>query len=251
MKAAKRTTKQARIAPVAQPEKPARGTRHNEARQNAFLAAYVVCASTRAAAKAARVSRSSHFAGMRQDPTYPARFAQAYLESNDSLEDSAVERAMIGVFEPNVFQGRFVYPEKEVVIPATDTQPEHTEMRPIPGARPIGVWKRSEMLHALLLRGRMRERYGNSPLLFTSTQLFPVDLRSFTPGFLRLRRWFLLRLLELGELPSYSPSAAALESSAQPKARNPEASSFRAACGSGPIKSLAFTTTSSSAWYFL
>ena len=165
-KRAKKKRAKKRAAPAAAPAaapKPPRPRRKPKIRdrKSAFLAAYAVCASIAQAAKAAGVTRRAHYDWQRQDPQYPARFEQAYLESNHSLEDSAVERAMIGVFEPNVFQGKFVYPEREVVIPATDGYPERVELRPIPGARPLGVYKRSEMLHALLLRGRMRERYGN------------------------------------------------------------------------------------------
>jgi hypothetical protein len=149
------------VAPVA--ERAPRPFRKHKVRdrKSAILAAYAVCASITGAAKAAGLALRAHYDWQQQDPEYRARFEQAYIEARQSLEDSAVDRAMIGVFEPNVFQGRFVYPEKEVVIPATDTQPERVEMRPIPGARPLGVYKRSEMLHALLLRGFWREKYGN------------------------------------------------------------------------------------------
>jgi hypothetical protein len=158
----KRAKKRAAAASTT-PQKPPRPRRPPKIRdrKSAFLAAYAVCASIAQAAKAAGVARRAHYDWQRQDPDYPARFEQAYQESNHALEDSAVERAMIGVYEPNVFQGKFVYPEREVVIPAKDGYPERVELRPIPGARPLGVYKRSEMLHALLLRGRMRERYGN------------------------------------------------------------------------------------------
>ena len=161
-KKAKHAKKRAAAASTT-PPKPPRPRRPLKIRdrKSAFLAAYAACASITQAAKAAGVDRRAHYDWQRQDPQYPARFEQAYQESNHALEDSAVERAMIGVFEPNVFQGKFVYPEREVIIPATAGYPERVELKPIPGARPHGVYKRSEMLHALLLRGRMRERYGS------------------------------------------------------------------------------------------
>ncbi len=151
-----------RLARIAKPVDAPAGRRNTrgDRLKNAFLAAFVVCASIKTAAKATRISRTRHYEWMRKDPSYPARFRQAYIEARDALEDKAVELALIGEFVPNIFQGRFVYPEEEVVIPATDTQPERVEMRPIPGAPPLGIRKKSDALLMFLLRVRMPEKYG-------------------------------------------------------------------------------------------
>jgi hypothetical protein len=138
-----------------------RGRKRNVVdKKSAFLAALGECATIKGAAKAARIARSTHFQWMTDDPHYPARFAEARSKAALALEESAIERAMIGEWVPNIYQGRFVYPEHEVIIPATETEPERREMRPIPGAKPLGTYRRSEMLHALLLRGFLPERYG-------------------------------------------------------------------------------------------
>ena len=159
------------------------------ARQNAFLAAYVISASVKASALAAGVKRTRHYEWLRNDPDYGLRFIEARQQAADELEGSAAERAMVGVFEPNVFQGKFVYPQEEYVVKEAVLGPrgrviesEVRGWRDVPGARPFGIWKRSEMLHALLLRGFKPERYrqtaqfeltgaGGAPIAITDKRL--------------------------------------------------------------------------------
>ena len=136
------------------------------ARQNAFLAAYASCGCIKAAAQAARIKRTRHYEWLRNDSEYALRFAEARRQAGDQLEGEAVERAIKGVFEPNVFQGRFVYPQEEYVVkPAVADkrgrviEPEVRAWRDVPRERPFGIWKRSEMLHALLLRSFLPDRY--------------------------------------------------------------------------------------------
>lgn len=135
-------------------------------RKRAFLAAFAVIGRINKAAKAARVDRSQHYDWLRDDPAYPSRFAEAQLRAGDAAEDEAVERAMEGVYEPNVFQGRFLYPQEEYVIrPETrDTKGrviEHEERgwRDVPGSRPLGVWKKSDQLLLAILRAAKPEKY--------------------------------------------------------------------------------------------
>ena len=49
---------------------------------------------------------------MEDDPAYPALFAEAKARAVTAWEDEAVRRATEGVFEPNTYQGEFVYPVK-------------------------------------------------------------------------------------------------------------------------------------------
>jgi hypothetical protein len=136
-------------------------------RKRAFLAAYAICASVKAAAVASGVPRSRHYDWLKTDADYHARFrGEAREQANQALEDEATERAITGVYEPNVFQGRFVYPQHEVEItPAVKdragriVEPAKTEWRDVPGAAPVGVWKKSDFLLALLIRGAMPEKY--------------------------------------------------------------------------------------------
>ena len=150
-----------------QPKRPKRaGPKGPIDRKAAFLAAFVVTASVSAAAEAAEMDRGQHYEWLRSDPDYALRYAEARLQAGDQLEGSASERAMVGVFEPNVFQGRFIYPQEEYVVKEAVLdkrgrviEEEERATRDVPGAQPFGVWKRSEMLHALLLRGFLPERY--------------------------------------------------------------------------------------------
>jgi hypothetical protein len=150
------------------PPKPKRASRTPRIdKRSAFLAAYAECGSIRDAAKAARIERSAHYRWLKADPDYFARFQEADAHATQSLEDEAMERAMRGVFEPNVFQGRFIYPQEEyeetpAVIGARGgiVTPAKMAWRDKPGAQPFGIWRKSDALTALLLRGRMREKYG-------------------------------------------------------------------------------------------
>jgi hypothetical protein len=137
------------------------------ARKRAFLAAFSVSGSVKTAAKAAQISRNRHYEWLKADAEYHARFrGGARQMANQALEDEATERAVVGVYEPNVFQGRFVYPQQEVEIePAVKDRagrivtPARTEWRDVPGAAPLGVWKKSDHLLAFLLRGALPEKY--------------------------------------------------------------------------------------------
>jgi hypothetical protein len=155
-KAAKRTAK---------PKAQARPKGRTLDKKSAFLAAYVVCASIRTAAKAAHINVRRHYDWLR-DADYGLRFKQAKVEATQSLEDEATHRAMVGVFEPNVFQGRWTYPQEEYEIePAVLGRggkvltPAKIGVRDVPGSRPLGVWKKSDQLLALRLRAEMPERY--------------------------------------------------------------------------------------------
>jgi hypothetical protein len=126
----------------------------------AFLGAYTICASIRQAAKAAHVNPRRHYEWMREDADYLARFKQAKIEAAQSLEDEASYRALVGVFEPNVYQGRWQYPQEEYEIePASRGKPAKTGYRDVPGSKPIGTWKKSDMLLAMRLRGEYPEKY--------------------------------------------------------------------------------------------
>ena len=113
---------------------------------------------------------------------YKAAFEAAKIQAVQSLLDSAVHRAMVGIYEPLVYQGNFSYPQEEYVfapavaaveavtaldwkdpggpreeVAAVAAVPEQRRWRNIPGAPPIGLHKRSEMLHAQLLRAWIPE----------------------------------------------------------------------------------------------
>ncbi len=130
-------------------------------KRGAFLAAFSICGSIRHAAKAAHVNPRRHYEWMAEkDSDYPARFKQAHGEAGQSLEDEATYRAMVGVFEPNVYQGRWIYPQEEYEIePAKRGQPARMGTRDVPGSKPLGLWKKSDALLMFRLRGEFPEKY--------------------------------------------------------------------------------------------
>jgi hypothetical protein len=142
--------------------RPARRKRRGDTldKKAAFLGAYSICASIRHAAKAAHVNPRRHYTWLRDDPDYVAGFKQAQIEAAHSLEDEASYRAMVGVFEPNVYQGRWLYPQEEYEIePASRGKPAKTGYRDVPGSKPLGLWKKSDALLMFRLRGEYPEKY--------------------------------------------------------------------------------------------
>ena len=135
-------------------------------RKAAFLKALAVTGRIGQAAKAAGVDRGQHYDWIKADPDYHARFLAARERAGDALEDEAVERAMQGVYEPNIFQGRFLYPQEEYVVKpevrdakGRVVEREERGWRDVPGSRPLGVWKKSDMLLLATLRAAKPERY--------------------------------------------------------------------------------------------
>lgn len=140
------------------PVKKRKGT----SRQSAFLAAFSVSGRVAHAAKASRQERDLHYRWMKDDPAYPALFAEAKARAVTAWEDEAVRRATEGVFEPNTYQGEFVYPVK-----GYEVDPETGKFRenclgnriPIYGKKPLGMMKLSDRLLEFLLRGNKQETY--------------------------------------------------------------------------------------------
>jgi hypothetical protein len=98
------------------------------------------------AARAVRIDRQQHYRWLAQSSDYAAEFRRLQQIAVDELEDEVRLHAIRGVFEPNVFQGRFVYQQEEVEIePAVFDrkgrviQRARTEWRDKPGARPFGI----------------------------------------------------------------------------------------------------------------
>ena len=122
-------------------------------RHKAFLAAFRKCASITAAAKAAKVERSQHYIWLRERPGYREAFVEACEEAAQVLEDEAVRRAYKGVFEPNVFQGEFVYPRTR------RRNKETGKWETVTSRKPLGVLKYSDSLLMFLMRGLMPQKY--------------------------------------------------------------------------------------------
>ncbi len=153
---------QATVAPVAPvaPKRKRRPATRTLDKRGAFLAAYRISASIKHAAKVAGIDRRTHYDWLRTDAAYHVRFREAQQEAAGAIEDEAIRRAMEGVYEPNVFQGRFVYPQEEyVAVEAHGREPEVRAWRNKPGARPLGLYRKSDTLMMFLLRGFLPEKY--------------------------------------------------------------------------------------------
>lgn len=79
-----------------------------EAKQSIFLAAYAVCSTISGAADAARIDRKLHYAWLKEDPTYPDRFAVAHEESTQALEAEARRRAIVGMRRFKFHKGELI-----------------------------------------------------------------------------------------------------------------------------------------------
>jgi hypothetical protein len=76
-----------------------------EARQRAFLTAFGETATVTAAARAAKIARSCHYAWLAEPGSdYPERFAEAHEVAADALESEARRRAVEGTTEDVFFQ---------------------------------------------------------------------------------------------------------------------------------------------------
>jgi hypothetical protein len=80
-----------------------------------FLDAFAVSCSVQKAARWAGVHRQCHYDWLKQDSTYPSRFAEARQRAADMLEDEAVRRAKDGVRRPLVYKGKQVYIQGEPI----------------------------------------------------------------------------------------------------------------------------------------
>src|SRR5579862_7951822 len=124
------------------------------AKARAFLAAYGACANITKAAEAAGIERTIHYRWLKQSPAYAKDFALAHEQAGQTLEDEAVERATVGVFEPTIYQGEFTYPWIERVDPETgEVITERSQV-------PVGVYKKSDNLLQMLLKGFKPDKYS-------------------------------------------------------------------------------------------
>lgn len=145
-----------------------------------------VCGSITEAAAAVRIDRSLHYDWLKADAAYAAQFAEARARGDDALEDEATTRALRGVYEPNVFQGRFCYPQEQIELkPAVlykrgartgeVRKPAVMGWRDVPGSSPIGTWKKSDALAMFLLRGKFSQ-YRAQAVEVTGKDGGPIEI---------------------------------------------------------------------------
>lgn len=71
-----------------------------ERNQAVFLAAYRESGNIRLACEVAGLTRTTHYAWLKEDPDYAERFKYAQMEAAELLEEEARRRAVEGVDEP-------------------------------------------------------------------------------------------------------------------------------------------------------
>lgn len=91
------------------------GESDKDLHQKKFLEAFAVSCSVQKAARWAGVHRQCHYDWLREDSTYPSRFAEARQRAVQELEDEAVRRAKDGVRRPLVYKGKQVYVQGEPI----------------------------------------------------------------------------------------------------------------------------------------
>ena len=117
-------------------------------KQRVFLAVYAELGNVRAAARAAKVARRSHYYWLEQSE-YAVTFASVREEAMDLLEGEARRRAVEGVEEPVIYRGKLCY-QKEL-------DPETGEMRTT--GKLLTTRRYSDTLLIFLLKAARPEKY--------------------------------------------------------------------------------------------
>ncbi len=112
--------------------------KNKKARQDAFLAEYRQCGTITYAAEIALISRRTHYKWIEKDSAYAAAFEEAKVEGTESLVREARRRAIQGVEEPVIYQGKL----------STSSD-----------GKPLVIRKYSDVLLIFLLKGMMPETF--------------------------------------------------------------------------------------------
>jgi hypothetical protein len=115
-------------------------------KQRKFLAAYSKCGIIGEAAKAAKMSRTMHYAWLK-DPDYREQFEHAHEAAADLLEAEVINRAMYGQEEAIIYQGELQY--------ALDENGNRTNT-------PLTIRKKSDVLLIFAMKGVRPEKYRDS-----------------------------------------------------------------------------------------
>ena len=143
------------------------------AKQKAFLAAYASCGNISKAATLAKVHRSQHYLWL-EDAEYAADFASAHEQACDVLEMEARRRAIEGVNEPVVYQGRLTY---EPLLDKHGRVKKDPETEGILYSKtPLTVRKYSDVLLIFLLKGARPDKYRDNFKGSITTGALPMSL---------------------------------------------------------------------------
>jgi hypothetical protein len=114
----------------------------------AFLAAYGRLGIVVAAAKAAKVARAAHYKWLK-GPEYKTAFAAAQEDAIGVLEIEAHKRAVEGVEEPVIWQGKICFePQRD-----PNGQIKYGKNgRPLPSTTPLTIRRKSDALLMFVLK---------------------------------------------------------------------------------------------------
>ncbi len=119
-------------------KKSSKTEKNKKARQDAFLAEYRLCATITHAAEIALISRQRHYKWLEKDSAYAAAFEEAKVAATDALVKEARRRAIQGIEEPVIYQGKL----------STSSD-----------GKPLVIRKYSDVLLIFLLKGMMPETF--------------------------------------------------------------------------------------------
>lgn len=157
-----------------------------------FLAAYVKYPNLTRAAKTCGIDRSNHYQWSRDDPEYPARYAQARIEAGQTVLDRAVDWVMEGIEEPIIYQGQFQYKQKPVTLCLLPDGREIDEKKLpkdvgevriksrrivfVPFGKPLKVRRMPEGTMLRLLGGFLPEMFRASKVELTGKDGGPIEI---------------------------------------------------------------------------
>jgi hypothetical protein len=163
-----------------------------------FLKAFRATCSVTESARIVGIDRRTHYDWQKSDPKYAAAFQAELEDAMQCLEDDMVAWARVGVFEPNIFQGRFQYASrKRVMCLLADGTSAFADELP-KGAKVmqrrtvttndgemLGVWRRSEGMMGRLAAAWLPQKYGTLRTEHTGKDGAPLVPEKFTVTFVR------------------------------------------------------------------
>lgn len=127
-------------------------------KKTAFLELFARCGNVTRASDEIGLDRGRHYAWLRKDEEYRAKFAEAEQRAARNLEDEAYERAITGARRPVLHDGKQVMlPEKRIVtVIGEDGVSRETETEVLV---PLFEYQKSDTLLIFLLKGLKPDRY--------------------------------------------------------------------------------------------
>jgi hypothetical protein len=145
------------------------------AKQRVFLAAYERTGVVKAAAKAAKIAYKSHYNWL-TDPEYKTAFAEAEEVAIELLEAEVPRRAMYGVQELVIYQGKLCF--EPLRDPKTGQVKRDRKGRPLLTTTPLTIPRKSDNLLMFLLKALAPEKYReNAPVQRAAAASAPPQIK--------------------------------------------------------------------------